>query len=227
VNYVALLVLSGMCLFVLWLIFTPFAVGYDYFESFYRVSGWYEQPLICIINPQPEWKYYAIHAVDIWERQLHEMAIYEYDYRITVYDKVKERCTATISFGSPNEVWSKFKSEVGGTQCFESMVIHDKKHNVIRNGTRTCIAVINPDWQQGRALYSTIVHETGHILGIGHRQALEIQYSPYVFNTKDIMNVFLQSTSVVTPQSIEALQHFTDYNGWNGGKYVNYTIPHD
>jgi len=226
-NYPHVLLGSLICLFIILLILTPFADAYDYFESFNRVSGWYGSPLICIIDPDPAWKYYSIHAVKLWEKQLHNMGIYDHDYRIAVFDTKQEKCDATISFGSPNEVWKNFSSEVGGANCFESNVINDKKNNTIRNGTRSCYAIVNPDWDKGRYLYATIVHETGHILGIGHRKAIEPQFSPYVHNTKDIMNTHLQPFSLITPESIEALQHFYNNEGWNGASRLNYTIPHD
>lgn len=223
-KIISLLLIS---LLLVGVIAPQFAEGFDYFESFNRISGWYYPPLICIIDPEPEWKYYSIHAVKLWEKQLHNMDIYEHDYRIAVFDEKQDKCDVNITFGSPNDVWKAFGSEVGGAKCFESNVIHDKKNNLIRDGKRSCLSIVNPDFQQGRYLYATIVHETGHTLGIGHRKAIEIKDFPYVHLTRDIMNIQLQPNSFVTPESIEALQFFYNYSGWNGGSFMNYTIPHN
>ena len=223
-NYVALLVWSLICLVVILLIFMPFASAFDYYKSFSTISGWYDQPLICIINPQPEWKYYALHGVDIWERAFHQIDVYDYDYRIAIGEQ--KGCTVRIVFGTSNEVFRMTgTSELAATGCYETMTII-KDDVVLRNGTRMCNIMINPDYEAGRYLHQSIVHETGHALGLGHRLPFETTDFMYVHQTKDIMNTHVQLTSIITEESLEALQFFYNYNGWNGQHTGNYTIPH-
>ena len=206
----------------------PYADGFDYFKVYGNV-GWKYTPLICIVDVRPELKYYTIRAVDSWEREFNKHDIYDYDYRIKLTDKQEIDCNAVITFGNVNEVWKNSGTNVGIAQCYETY-----KTSVTNNtgGKSTliadvfCKAMINPDFEAGSYYYNTVVHETGHVLGLGHRLPIEVKSYLYVVLTDDIMQPQASLFKEITIESLDALQYIYGYNGWNGIVNGNYTVPH-
>ena len=226
-NYIAILLWSLVCILIIWLVLLPLAEGFDYFAPNGNIGSKYE-PIICIIDVRPELKYYTLRAIDAWERELNKQGIYDYDYRIKLIDSKDITCNAIIGFGNVTEVWKETSTNLGAVMCWE-----DSKFKVIDNerkqtfGTRFCQAVINPDFDAGRYYYDTLVHETGHILGLGHRLPIETSSYPYVVLTDDIMIPQAALHKKITIESLDALQSMYNYSGWNGMVNGNYTIPHN
>ena len=226
-NYIAILLWSLVCVLVIWLVLLPMAEGFDYFAP-NGIIGWQYEPIICVIDVRPELKYYTLRAIDSWERELNKQGIYDYDYRIKLIDSKEILCTAIIGFGNVTEVWKETNTNLGAVMCWE-----DSKFKVVGNerkqtfGTRFCQAVINPDFNAGRYYYDVLVHETGHILGLGHRLPIETSSYPYVVLTDDIMIPQAAPFKKITIESLNALQFMYNYNGWNGMVNENYTIPHN
>jgi len=226
VNYVALLVWCLICVLVIWLVLLPMAEGFDYFESNGSI-GWKYEPIICVVDVRPELKYYTLRAIDSWERELNKQGIYDYDYRIKLREDYKTVCNTIITFGNVTEVWKETTTNLGAAMCWEDFkfrVVDGERKQAF--GTRFCHAIINPDFEAGRYYYNTLVHETGHVLGLGHRLPLDVESYPYVVLTDDIMIPQAAPFKVITIESLNALQSMYNHSGWNGLVNENYTIPH-
>jgi len=225
VNHPAILLWSLICLFTALLIFMPFAKGFDYFDAT-GLIGWKYAPLVCIVDVRPELKYYTIKAVDAWEREFNKHGIYDYDYNIKLTEYEETSCDAVITFGDIDEVWKSTTTQVGAAVCYENFKLKGV-FGGIREGERFCKAVINPEYAAGRFYYVTVVHETGHVLGLKHRLPFETKSFPSVVLTDDIMIPYAAPFKRMTPESLNAIQFMYNYSGWNGMINANYTIPHD
>jgi len=224
VNHPAILLWSLICLFAALLIFSPFAAGFDYFKTNGK-KGWEYAPLICIVDVRPELKYYTIKAVDSWEREFNKHDIYDYDYNIKLTEYEEINCDVVVIFGDIDEVWKSSTTNVGAAVCYEKFRL--KGEGGIREGDRFCKAVINPEYEAGRFYYDTVVHETGHVLGLKHRLPFETKSFPYVVLTNDVMIPHAAPFKKITSESLDAIQFMYNYSGWNGMINANYTIPHD
>jgi len=225
VNHPAILLWSLICLFAALLIFSPFAEGFDYVKT-HGKKGWEYAPLICIVDVRPELKYYTIKAVDSWEREFNKHGVYDYDYNIKLTKGEEINCDAIITFGDVNEVWENSKTNVGAAICYENFKLKSSI-GAIREGARFCKVVINPDYEAGKHYYITVVHEMGHVLGLGHRLPFESKSFPAVVLTNDIMHPWAAQFKRITSESLDAIQFMYNYSGWNGMINANYTIPHD
>ena len=104
-NYVALLVLSGMCLFVLWLIFTPFAVGYDYFPN--NIDTLKENTIVCVVDPPKEYLFHILKAVNSWDYYMNTNW-----YTVKVIQLELFECDATVVFGNPMDVFDDVRNDI-------------------------------------------------------------------------------------------------------------------
>ena len=201
--------------------------AFDYFEPF-GITGWYYEPLICIIDPSPEFRYYSIHAVKLWENAFNKHGIYNYNYRIAILDEAENKCDVTVNFVDRNKVLTRShgQTDVGHTTCLETgNVFHINE--LIRKGARGCSIYVNTDYEGGKRLYVTVVHEVGHTLGIGHRLPDQVESFPFLVMTKDIMNPHLQQKPTITEESYLALNYFYNNSGWNGlTDKGNYIVQH-
>ena len=212
-NYATLLVWSAICLFVIWLIFAPFANAVDYFPNttnLNKAGGWTHTPIVCLDNP-PD-KFNALRAAKSWELAFQErLQSHQYDYRILIVDVWDDRCNILMTFEDPNNIW-KGTSHVGAIACWKY------------DDGRFCRGAINPEYI---FWYNALVHELGHAWGIGHRNSFEKEGFAFVVLQDDIMLGQSKKFESITIDSIDALHFFYNYNGWNGALLSDYTIPHD
>ncbi len=212
------------------LLFMPISANAnDYFKNFGLVSGWNVEPIVCVIDPPKEQKHNIIKAVTFWQKVFDTIDLQGYDYNVFVLEEDVDDCSVIIRFVTEAEVRARAGTSLALTLCSESPTLYFAlgKHAIVtRESSRMCYVYVNAYWAEG-STNPIIVHEMGHVFGIGHRAIDQQGGFAYLIETKDIMYKQLIPFAMVTEESVDALQYFYGYNGFNG--LVNrdiYKIPH-
>lgn len=215
-NLPAVILFSLILFFILALIYVDnYVFGFDYIGENINPKGFTKEPVICI--ERTDHRYYQIRAVKSWEIELEKYTSSKmYDYRIMVMDKFTPVCDATITFQDPTMIWEN-TSHLGAAGC-----------GIDSNEKRYCVVAVN--WKEyPRERYTTLVHEMGHVLGLGHRLPIDFDNLSSVAGIvleDDVMFPQASPFDVITKENLDALQYFYNYSGWSGGTARNYTVPH-
>ena len=212
-KYVAALIWALICLGIIFLFLFSIskADAFDYFPN--NLDTLQENAVICVIDPPKEYLFYILKAVNSWDHYMNTNW-----YTVKVIHLELFDCNAAIIFKSPVDVFDDTQNEFGITKCWKSPIL--KQFGESFEISRYCKAAVNletADW------YRTIVHEVGHILGLGHRLPYDAKDFAYVFLQHDLMFSNIDNQSTITNESRDALWHFRTYPQLE----QNYTIPHD
>lgn len=210
-NYPTLLLSSLICLFVFLLIFIPFASGYDYFPN--NVYTLKENSVVCVVDPPREHLFNILKAVNSWDSYMHSNWYTVKVIHVELFD-----CDATVVFDNPMNIFDDTDNEFGVTKCWDKPILGQLGRTVVTD--RYCRAVVNLEITD--TWYITVQHETGHIIGLGHRMPYEVKDFAFVFFQHDLMFPLMDNQVKITDESIIALQYFRD----NPQLEANYTIPH-
>ena len=218
-NYAAWLVWGLVCLAIIF--FILFSIqesnGYDYIETYIEEGGFKETPVICIYEPIPH-KYLVLKGAKAWEVELRKYTASNlYDYRIKLVKVFETDCNILVKFGDPIELMNG-GSPLGVAQCGDW------------EGERLCKIAVNWEYSSSEEISrTTLTHELGHALGIGHRMPLDNSNHAGVGQIvleDDIMFKQASPFDKITKQDMDALLFMYNYSGYIGGINQTYTIPH-
>lgn len=183
------------------------AYGYDYFEL--PFGSWYQEPFFCLVEIPSEHRYIFMKGVTSWRDKLPDNL--SYSFKET--DRYNlEGCQIRLVYDDPTLYGGKDTS-AGNTKClYKILETVEWLEVVVKDRIMSdCIAAIKP---VSADLYNTVVHETGHTLGLGHRQPYETVAFLGVINQGDVM--FFQSGGIqaISDISIEILKELYGGNGW-------------
>lgn len=178
---------------------------------------WNHTPKICI-NPPDEQKWYTLKALSSWRDVWFDYTgNHGLDFKIaTIHPKPQLNCDVELVNGNPAGLGAD-KDALGATSCQR-----DKK------GFNThCLMVMffdRYDW------YTTVQHETGHSLGLGHLLAFNQTGFAGVVLSNDMMFPSSQLYPRITQNDINALKSYYGNDGFANPplNYTskNYTINH-
>lgn len=179
---------------------------------------WDHPPKICISPPDAQ-KWYTLRSLDIWRQ-----VWYNYtgnnnlNFSIaTIHPYPQMKCDIELVNGNPQVLGAK-NDALGATACL-----------VGSNGYFIkCLTIMyfsHDDW------YSTVQHEIGHTLGLGHRLATDKDSFVRNVLSNDIMFPISQPFSKITMEDFNALKQNYGINGFINDTKVfipkNYTIIND
>ena len=167
-----------------------------------RENKWDKDPTFCILKPSDykDYKPYGlsmgkmIAAVNIWKVELnHYTNSNEWNYTIKVFPTYNGLmgydCDVTIEFVATNT------GPFGTTECY-----------VVAEANRQyCDITIYTYEQPVNYIISTITHETGHALGLGHRLPWTKCDFAAVIPSKDIMMMSASKGQKITDDDLRAL----------------------
>ena len=210
-NYVALLVWSVIGLFILWLIFTPFAEAYE----MDMIVQWEHKPNICIWDN----KYNNLfqRSIEEWNKSLsnqlgeHWILLYMIVDKDTPVEIVKYCHINMILVES--ELTKNNEKEYAGVLGRTSFVVQDNKAFAVVYEERDAAHYFNFD----DAIVKTAKHELGHAFGLGHwepenaYEGLRPWPATLMFGTSD-----KYYNGTVDNYSLAALHCWYGDDGWGG-----------
>ena len=192
-----------------------FVFAFDYIDA--GRGAWDNPPKICI-NPPAEQKWYSMRAISewrkVWESYTGNNGL---NFKMaTIHPYPQMDCNIEIVDGNPRAIGSK-PNALGAASC-----------NEYPNGTlKKCIIVMHFSHEE---YYTTLQHEVGHTLGLGHRLPYNVTGFAGVVMSNDIMNPMIGSFQKITEEDIKALTEIYGIDGFKNPETVfiprNYTIPH-
>ena len=189
------------------------AYAFDYFPN--NVYTLKENGVVCVLNPPPDKKFYILKGINAWDRY---MGLNYYTVKVITYEFFD--CNATLVFANPATLWPDTDNHLAVTKCWDEPHLSQLGESIIMK--RYCRAAVNLDTTE-HLYYNAVVHETGHMLGIGHRLPYNATDFPYVFGQKDMMFPLIDKGVKLTQESLDALEYFRN----NPQIKLNYTIPHE
>ena len=179
----------------------------DYFA--YRENKWDHEPLICILKPvnYKDFKQYGIsmgkivQATNIWKQELNQYTqSNNWNYSI----KVLPTYTAMLEYNCDVriEIVNLAGNSFGQIDCY-----------IMKAGERQFCDIVIYD-QPANYFLSTITHEVGHALGLGHRLPWTKCDFAAVILSKDIMMMSASKNQAITDESLEALIQFYGEDGF-------------
>jgi hypothetical protein len=182
---------------LLTLLFVP-SYGYHYFP--YINIHWDKNPNICIEfdNKSVVYKHKIISGIKEWKTKLGE----PYDYKI--YDHINSDCNVYVFFDTGNKKDLTNDLVYGYTSC------HPNKDRTIHY----CEVELFLNNLPVKHIRPTIVHEMGHVLGLGHVTVNKPQYSPWLIIQNDIMMKAGSYHQKITQDDLDAIKQLYGKNGF-------------
>ena len=200
------MIIIGIAVVILSLLFYNHAFG-DYFA--YRENKWDKEPTFCILKPTDykDFKQYGIsmgkivQAVNTWKQELNQKTeSHNWNYSIKVFP------TYSSLGGYDCDVVIEFVNTGGGPfgtiECY----------TIIDTNRQYCDIVIYD--QPVNHVLSTIKHEVGHALGLGHRLPWTKCDFAAVILSRDIMMMSAAKHQIITDDSLNALIAFYGKDGF-------------
>ena len=180
---------------------------HEYFEPYIHWEQ--ERPIICVIGVEGKYKYYTLRAIKSWELAFRDYTgTDKYDYRILMGDVWPRECN--VLFTTSNVTMAFVSTDpVGTTTCYSSLSM--------------CQVIIQTAFQDGKYYYDTVVHEIGHVMGVGHRLANDFNGFRANVLSDDVMIPTVKPFVHITKESLDAIIYFDEIFPFAG----NYTIPHN
>ena len=179
---------------------------HEYFEPYIYWEA--ERPVICIWVDDKD-KHQTIRAIKSWEIAFKEYTgTDKFDYRIIVRDYGHPDCNVLFTTSNVTLDWIS-TSPVGTTTCYFELGM--------------CQVIVWSTFRSGEYYYDTVVHEIGHVMGIGHRLANDSQGFIGNVLSNDVMFETVKPFVHITKESLDAIIYFDEIFP----NAANYTIPHE
>lgn len=190
-------VVGGIVVMLLSLLFYNHAFG-DYIA--FRDNKWNKDPTFCVLKPTnyKEFRDYGIsmgqivQSVNIWKQELNQKTeSHNWNYTIKVFP------TYSSLRGYDCDVVIEFVNTGGGpfgtTDCY-----------ILKDTERQYCEIVIYD-QPANFVLSTVKHEVGHSLGLGHRLPWTKCDFAAVILSRDLMMMSAAKNQIITDDSLNAL----------------------
>ena len=199
------------------------AYGYDYYKPYGSI--WTHSPIICLDSVSKNQTYNAIKATHEWDKSFNMRGVDKYDYKIVltyVGDKILSLdriCDVLVMPVQIEESLGKNGLAIGTAICSNYKILNINVACVVK------IKYAHEYW------YSTLTHEIGHTLGMGHISSYNATDYIGVVMSRDIMLDTGNQWMRINPSTLDALDYFYAGAGFNNNivKFIpaNYTVPHE
>jgi len=167
---------------------------------------WNKSPTFCLDNNSYNKTYYAMRAIKSWNVELDKI-VNDNSFDYYIHTDVNHECDVII-YNQKTNFQTKSGEALGTTKCLWNEGFY-----------LGCIIKVDFSHEQ---YYSTIVHEVGHALGLGHRLPFNQTGFAGVVISNDIMMQQAGSFQRITSEDINALINFYGLDGFltNSSNYT-------
>jgi len=179
---------------------------HEYFEPYIYWET--ERPVICIWVDDKD-KHQTLKAIKSWEKAFKEYTHSDkFEYRMIIRGYGHPDCNVLFTTSNSTLPWEP-TTPIGTTSCYFDLGM--------------CQVIVWSSFASGEYYYDTIVHEIGHVMGLGHRVANDS--SGFIGNilSNDVMFETVKKFVHITKESLDAIIYFDEIYPLAG----NYTIPHN